>query len=96
MSQYFVHNGYNGWAYGTPSDPQLVSAEAAARLMQSAGLSADQVSVMVPAAQYAEPGDSLFVATGGNRSLFFGSYTECADVNLSKVVEPIAIDWAAS
>ena len=96
MSQYFVHNGYAGWAYGTPSDPQLVSVEDASRLMQSANLSPDQVALTVPAAQYAEIGDKLFEATGGNRFLFFGNYTECVDVNPDKVAAPHLIDWAAA
>jgi hypothetical protein len=96
MSHYFVHNGYAGSGYGTPSDPQLVSAEDAAKLMQSAGLSSDQVSHTVPAAQYAETGDKLFEATGGNRFLFLGDYMECADVNPDKVAAPLFIDWTAA
>jgi hypothetical protein len=96
MSQYFVHNGYGGWAYGTPSDPQLVTAEDAAKLMRAAGLSSHQVSLVLPPAQYADVGDGLFEATGGNRFIFFGSCNECADVNPSKVAWPLAIDWAAA
>jgi hypothetical protein len=96
MSQYFVHNGYSGWAYGTPSDPQLVSVEDAAKLMQAANLSSDQVALILPPAQYAEAGDSLFEATGGNRFIFFGACTGCTDVNPSKVASPLVIDWAAA
>ena len=96
MSQYFVHNGYCGWSYGTPSDPQLVSTEDAARLMRSANLSSDQVALILPPAQYAETGESLFEVTGGNRFLFFGNCTECADVNPDKVAKPLVINWAAA
>jgi hypothetical protein len=96
MSQYFVHNGYSGWSYGTPSDPQLVSAEDAAKLMQAANLKFDQVALLLPPAQYAEKDDRLFVATGGNRFLFFGNGFGCADVNPGKVVTPLVIDWAAA
>ena len=96
MSQYFVHNGYSGWSYGTPTDPQLVSAEDAAKLMQVANLGSDQVALVLPPAQYAETGDSLFEVTGGNRFLFFGSCTGCADVNPGKVAAPRVIDWAAA
>lgn len=95
MSQYFVHNGYCGWSYGTPSDPQLVSAEDAAKLMRSVNLSSDQVALIQPPAQYAETGQSLFELTGGNRFLFFGSSTECADVNPDKVATPLTINWPA-
>ena len=96
MSQYFVHNGYSGWAYGTPSDPQLVSVEDASRLMMSANLSPDQVAFAVPVAQYAETGDKLFLATGGNRFLFFGELTECVDVNPEKIGTALSIDWTAA
>ena len=96
MSQYFVHNGYSGWAYGTPSDPQLVTVEDAAKLMQSANLSSDQVSLAAPAAQYAETGDTLFHATGGNRFLFFGDWKECLDINQDKIRDPLSINWSAA
>nr|AAL24523.1 orf97EGC119 [uncultured bacterium] len=96
MSQYFAHNSYCGWTYGTPSDPKLVTAEDATKLMQAAGLSSSQASLILPPAQYAEVGDVLFEATGGNRFIFFGNYTECADVNPSKVASPLVIDWAAT
>jgi len=96
MPQYFVHNGYAGWAYGTPSDPQLVSVEDASRLMQSANLSPDQVALMIPAAQYAETDDKLYKATGGNRFLFFGDFTACVDVNPDKVSTALSVDWAAA
>ncbi len=42
--QYWIHNGYSGWSYGTPSDPQLITIEDAARIMIAAGLTSDQVS----------------------------------------------------
>jgi hypothetical protein len=96
MSQYFVHNGYSGWSYGTPSDPQLVSTEDAVRLMQAASLSADQVALILPPAQYAETGDSLFKATSGNRFIFFGDGIGCADIDPCKVATALVIDWAAA
>lgn len=96
MSQYFVHNGYSGWAYGTPSDPQRVSAEDAAELMRRANLSSDQVALVLPPAQYAEAGDGIFEVTCGNRFLFSGNYEGCVDVNPSKVSVPLVINWAAA
>lgn len=96
MSQYFVHNGYSAWYYGTPSDPQLVSAEDAARLMQAAGLSPDQDALILPHAQYAETDDRLFKVTNGNRFLFFGDGIDCADIDPGKVATSLVIDWAAA
>ncbi|WP_312319876.1 hypothetical protein [Stenotrophomonas sp.] len=93
MPSYFVHNGYSGWSYGTPSDPQLISASDAAKLMKVAGLTAEQVSLIVPPAQYAESGDALFAATNCNRYLFFGDLSECADVDSGKVDTPMHIAW---
>ncbi len=95
MSRYYVHNGYSGWSYGMPSNPQLISPEDAAKLMKSAGLSSMQVSTTLPPAQYAEAGTRLFDVTGGNRFLFFGDYTECFDVDAGKVSSPLIIDWSA-
>ena len=96
MSQYFVHNGYSGSSYGTPSDPQLVSAEDAARLMREAGLSSDQVALILPPAQYAETDDRLFKVTSGNRFLFFGNGIDCTDIDPGKLATPLVIDWAAA
>ena len=93
--QYWVHNGYSGWSYGTPSDPQLIAVEDAARIMSTKGLTPDQVSFACPAAQYAEIGDHLFLLTGGNRFLFHGTLAECMDVTPCKTAAPLAIDWAA-
>ncbi|WP_313460703.1 hypothetical protein [Stenotrophomonas sp.] len=93
MPKYFVHNGYSGWSYGTPSDPKLISASDAAKLMKQAGLTADQVSQIVPPAQYAESGDALFAATKCNRFLFFGDLTDCVDVDSGKVDAPMHVKW---
>ncbi|WP_282297025.1 hypothetical protein [Stenotrophomonas sp. PS02289] len=94
MPSYFVHNGYSGWSYGTPSDPQLICASDAAKLMKVAGLTAEQVSLIVPPAQYAESGDTLFAATNCNRYLFFGDLRDCVDVDYSNVDKPMHIAWA--
>ena len=94
--QFWLHNGYCGWSYGTPSNPQLVSAEDAIRIMSMAGLTMEAVSTSVPAATYAEEGDHLFRITGCNRFLFYGTIAECADTRPTKVAEPMAINWAAA
>jgi hypothetical protein len=92
-SRYFVHNGYSGWSYGTPSDPQLISDSDATRLMKLAGLTAEQVLLTLPPAQYANVGDRLFAATGFNRFLFFGDHGECMDVDATKVSSPMRVVW---
>ncbi|MGE8212092.1 MAG: hypothetical protein ACN6Q8_00735, partial [Stenotrophomonas sp.] len=92
--QYWIHNGYSGWSYGTPSDPQLITIEDAARIMIATGLTSDQVSFACPAAQYAETGEHLFRLTGENRFLFYGSLAECMDINPEKVAIPLTIEWA--
>lgn len=61
--------------------------------MKVAGLSAEQVSTIVPPAQYAESGDALFAATKCNRFLFFGGLTDCVDVDSSKVGEAMHVAW---
>lgn len=93
MSRYFVHNGYSGWSYGTPRDPQLISDSDAARLMKLAGLTAEQVLLILPPAQYAEVGAALFAATGFNRFLFLGDHGECLDVDAIKVSLPLRVVW---
>ncbi len=92
-NQYFVHNGYCGWSYGTPSNPQLITAADALRLMQVAGISQDQVELFIPPAQYAEEGELLFKLTGGNRFIVFATASEMADVQPTKVSQPLHIGW---
>lgn len=93
MSQFFVHNGYSGWSYGTPSDPQLISASDAAKLMEAIGLSTDQVEQVIPPAQYAKEGEPLFHLTGGNRFLCYGDLYGRLDINQTKISAPLVIDW---
>jgi hypothetical protein len=93
MEKYFLHNGYCGWSYGTPSDPQLVTVEDAAEIMKRANLVADQVSLVVPAAQYSDGSDKLYSVTGNNRFIFLGQVGQCSDVNQEKVNTPIEIQW---
>ena len=93
MPQYFVHNGYWGWSYGVPCDPQLISDGDAERLMSLAGLTMPQVAEVVPPAQYASENDALFFQTGGNRFLCYGNINACVDVRSDKCREPLLIPW---
>jgi anaerobic selenocysteine-containing dehydrogenase len=95
MAAYFVHNGFCGWSYGTPSDPQLISFEDAAKIMQQAKLSSEQVKQKIPPAQYATEADYLYYLTGKNRFLCFGNIHECADINSTKVNSALHVEWGA-
>jgi hypothetical protein len=90
---FFIHDGYCGWAYGCPSDPCLISPEDAHKLMALAGLTMSQVAEDIPPAQYAQTGDDLFRITGGNRFLRYGTLENCADVKPERVNEPFTIIW---
>lgn len=93
MADFFVHNGYLGWSYGTPSDPQLISTPDAERIMRLANVTLLQAQQIIPPAQYAQEGDHLFELTGGNRFLYFGNVSDCAGVQQSKVSSPLPINW---
>lgn len=93
MAEYFLHNGYSGWSYGTPRAPQLVSAEDAAEIMRRANLSSVQVSLVIPPAQYATEDDVLYDLTGKNRFICFGEIEACADLNREKISVPMKIQW---
>jgi hypothetical protein len=92
--EFYVHNGYLGWSYGTPTNPQLVSAEDAERLMRMSGVTMEQLQRdHMRAAQYAKEGDSLFHLTGGNRFLVYGDIRACAGLQTDKIATPLAIIW---
>ncbi|OFW78619.1 MAG: hypothetical protein A2W44_06480 [Acinetobacter sp. RIFCSPHIGHO2_12_41_5] len=93
MAAYFVHNGFCGWSYGTPSDPQLISLEDAAKIMQQANFSSEQVKQTIPPAQYATETDDLYFLTGKNRFLCFGNIYECADIKSTKINSALNIKW---
>jgi hypothetical protein len=93
MADFFVHNGYLGWSYGTPSDPQLISASDAERIMRLAHVTMLQAQEIIPPAQYAQEGDYLFELTGGNRFLYFGNASDCANIHQGKVSSPLPISW---
>ena len=93
MEVYFVHNGYCGWSYGTPSDPQVINVNDAAEIMKRANLTSDQVKSVIPPAQYADENDDLYKLTGGNRFICFGDIKSCADIDESKIKSPISFQW---
>ena len=96
VKSYFIHNGYSGWSYGTPSDPQLISREDAAEIMRCAKLTDEQVGQTIPAAQYANADDLLFKLTDNNRFICFGDINACMDKQQSKIENALKIEWHAT
>lgn len=92
--QYFVHNGFSGWAYGTPSDPQLISPKDALELFRRASLTIEQVRRVDPPAQFADAETPLFKLLGGNRFLCFADIENCTDKRTQKTSRPLVIDWS--
>ncbi|WP_422909737.1 hypothetical protein ACOCLD_14985 [Pseudomonas sp. MAC6] len=87
MAAYFVHNGFCGWSYGTPSDPQLISFEDAAKIMQQAKLSSEQVKQTIPPAQYATEADDLYYLTGKKDSYALATFTNVQTSTLRKSIQ---------
>jgi hypothetical protein len=92
LAVYFVHNGYDGWSYGTPMNPQLVTVELAERLMTAAGLTKDDVTDVWRVAQYAEEGEPLYEATGRNRFLVYGDIQDCTCCDPVRTTRPMEVD----
>ncbi len=77
-SQFFIHDGYNGWSYGSPLNPTPITPETACRLLNrlarsisEAGLRAELGAGQATAIEYAKDGDSLFKQTHDTRFLAF-------------------------
>lgn len=88
---YFVHNGYDGWCWGSPMHPRVVTSETAHALMLIADLSDEDVSTWLPPAQYAKVGDDLFEITDGNRFLAYGDLRNCSRVGSAGTETPLDI-----
>jgi len=91
--EYFVHNGYVGWSYGTPGNPQLISEEDAKKLMALANLTIEDISQEFPPAQFAESDEELFHLFGDTRFIQYGDITKCADIKKKKVSKPLTVNW---
>ena len=86
---YFIHDGYDGWSYGTPMDPTPITLQSALELMRITGLTRRDTIMRLPPAQFAEHGDMLFEATGGNRFLAYGNPERCSRGEGYQIPEPI-------
>ena len=79
---WYVHNGFLGWAYGSPLNPTPISRSTAKNILQRivGSRHTDAISRLVVfpnALDYADDGDSLCIATGGNRLIAYLPKLEC-------------------
>ena len=80
--RWFVHNGFLGWAYGSPLDPVPITRDCALRILDwmihNRHPDALERLAKLPAAlDYADEGDCLFEKTNGNRLIAFVSPDMC-------------------
>ena len=74
--RWYVHNGFDGWSYGSPLEPVPITRACAMRLMSRMvqGRHPDAVSKLVDfpnALDYADENDDLYFKTGGNRLIAY-------------------------
>jgi hypothetical protein len=86
---YFVHDGYDGWSYGSPANPLPITRASAVELMKITGLTPAAARTWLPPAQYADVGDALYEATHGNRFLAYGDVTRCSMLGGYRIGAPI-------
>ena len=91
--EYFVHNGFIGWSYGTIGNPQLITGNDALELMKQCGLTLEEISVDFSPAQFAEKGEPLSELFGGTRFLQYGDIEKCADKKKTKISVPLNVEW---
>jgi hypothetical protein len=81
--QFLIHDGFDGWAYGTPCNARQIADNLARQLLSIAATREspsriwDQLNSGTPAIQYAECGDVLYAATKNNRFLAFVFPDQC-------------------
>lgn len=91
---YFVHDGYDGWSYGSPANPQPITNDSAVALMRITGLTPDDARTWLPPAQYADTGEALYEATRGNRFLAYGDVTRCSILDGYRIGDPVDLQDA--
>jgi hypothetical protein len=80
--RWYVHNGFLGWAYGSPLNPTPVTRATARGILERMTASrfpdaVAKLSAFPSALDYADDGDELFHATNGNRLLAFLPSSDC-------------------
>ena len=80
--RWWVHNGFLGWAYGSPQDPTPITQACALRILRRtiADRHPDalaQLSRFPAALAYADEGEELYHQTGGNRLIAYLDEAAC-------------------
>ena len=80
--RWYVHNGFLGWAYGSPLNPTPITRMTAKRILEKmtdtrCPDAVSKLSEFPNALDYADDGDALFEATGGNRLIAFLPASDC-------------------
>ncbi|HEY2329205.1 MAG TPA: hypothetical protein VGI63_05270 [Verrucomicrobiae bacterium] len=79
-ARFFVHDGYNGWSYGSPQTPMPVTLETACQLLNilcrklpenELRDELEEEPTIIGSIEYAAEGSPLFHATLKNRFLAF-------------------------
>jgi len=80
--RWYVHNGFLGWAYGSPLNPTPITRATAQKILDQ--MTADRhpdavsrLSAFPNALDYAEKGDALYAATGGHRLIAYLPSSDC-------------------
>ncbi len=81
-ARWYVHDGFLGWAYGSPLDPTPITRECACRILdwmiENKHSDALQKLAAFPnALDYADENDVLYERTGGNRLIAFVTPETC-------------------
>ena len=87
--RWYVHNGFDGWSFGSPVDPTPVTKACAIRILSrmTQKRHVDAVSKLTAfpnALDYADENDELYSTTGKNRLIAFLSPSKCAFRNSRK------------
>jgi len=82
-SHFYLHDGYTGWAYGTPHNPMRISDDDGLLILEFLKRKegkdySEECQKTFPPVQYAEEETKEYTATHENRFIFRGNLTECA------------------
>ena len=74
--RWYLHNGFNGWSYGSPLNPTPITRTCAIRILTRLveGRHPDAISKLTAfpnALDYADENDDLYLKSGGNRLIAF-------------------------
>ena len=96
-SKFYLHNGYLGWAYGTPHNPMLISEEDGMLILDYLKRKEgkdfiEECKKTFPPVEYAIEGSEEYIATRQNRFIFYGDVNECVAEKKSLIKKEFSID----